>query len=81
LARVILLPPLCDDFFAGREEIEVDGGTIFALVRMLDAMAPGFGEAAEERAAIALNGQVLADWTTHISAGDEVLFVPKLAGG
>ncbi|PLK26452.1 MoaD/ThiS family protein [Novosphingobium sp. TH158] len=81
MPRAILLPPFSVEFFAGRELVEAPGATIFALVRALDGMAPGFAEAAEARAAIAVNGQVVGDWTTRLEPSDEVLFVPKVAGG
>lgn len=81
MARVILLPPFAGEFFGGRGEMEADAGNLFALVRALDAQAPGFAEAAEGRAAIAINGQAIGDWTTVLAASDEVMFVPKVAGG
>jgi molybdopterin converting factor small subunit len=81
LARVILLPPFAGEFFGGCGEMEVDAGSLFALVRVLGAQAPGFAEAVEVSAAIAINGQAIGDWTTALSAEDEVMFVPKVAGG
>ncbi|MEJ6008381.1 MoaD/ThiS family protein [Novosphingobium aquae] len=81
MARVILLPPFAGEFFGGRGEMEVDAGSLFALVRALDAEAPGFAEAVEGRAAIAIGGVVAGDWTTALKPDDEVMFVPKVAGG
>lgn len=81
MARVILLPPFAGEFFGGRGEMELDAGNLFALVRALDAEAPGFAEAVEGRAAIAVNGQAVGDWTTALAARDEVMIVPKVAGG
>lgn len=81
MARVILLPPFAGEFFGGRGEMEVEAGNLFALVRALDAEAPGFAEAVEGRAAIAIGGVVAGDWTTALSAEDEVMIVPKVAGG
>lgn len=81
MARVILLPPFAGEFFGGRGEMEVAAGTLFALVRALDAMAPGFAEAMEGQAAIAIGGVVAGDWTTVLNPDDEVMIVPKVAGG
>jgi molybdopterin converting factor small subunit len=81
LARVILLPPFAGDYFGGRAEMKVEAGNLFALVRALEAQAPGFAEAVEGGAAIAIGGVVTGDWTTALSAEDEVMIVPKVAGG
>lgn len=81
MARVILLPPFAGDWFGGRGEMEVKAGNLFALVRALDTLAPGFAEAAEAGAAIAINGSAVGDWTTALASDDEVMFVPKVAGG
>ncbi|MCW1403768.1 MoaD/ThiS family protein [Novosphingobium sp. MW5] len=80
MAKVILLPPYAGDWFGGRGEWDVKAANIFALVRALDALAPGFAEAAES-AAVAINGTVAGDWTTPLGEGDEVMIVPKVAGG
>ena len=81
MARVVLLDPFAARFFGGREEVEVAADTVFALVRALDVLAPGFAVAAEEGAAIALDGVALADWGTALATDSEVLFVPRVAGG
>ncbi len=81
MARAIITAPFSAEFFGGREDHVVDAPTIFALIRSLDGMAPGFAQAAEERAAIAVNGIAVADWTKRLEADDEVLFVQRIAGG
>ncbi len=81
MARVILLPPFAGDWFGGRGEVEVAATNLFALVRALDALAPGFAEAAEVGGAIAINGTAVGDWTTALADTDEVMFVPRVAGG
>lgn len=81
MARVILLPPFAGLLPGEGDELTVPGATIFALVRALDERAPGFAEVAELGAAIAVNGLAVADWTTRLDDDDEVLFVPKVAGG
>lgn len=82
MARAVLLPPFAAQWFGGREEIDVPGAAnVFALVRALDAEAPGFAAAAEKRAAIAVNGSATSNWSMRLGEGDEVLFVPRVAGG
>ncbi len=82
MAKALFLPPYPAQWFAGREEIAVPGAaTVFALVRALDAQAPGFADMAQRRAVVAVNGQAIADWSMRLDEADEVLFVPKIAGG
>lgn len=82
MAKAVLLPPFPAQWFAGREEVDVPGAaSIFALVRALDRQAPGFGAIAEKRAAVAVNGSAIGDWSMRLEDGDEVLFVPRIAGG
>ncbi len=81
MAKAVITAPFSAEFFGGREDHLVDAPTIFALIRGLDLAAPGFAQAAEERAAIAVNGVAVADWTTRLESGDEVLFVQRIAGG
>lgn len=80
MAKVILLPPFAGDWFGGRGDVEVEAANLFALVRALDALSPGFAEAAEG-AALAVNGAVAGDWTTPLGPSDAVMIVPKVAGG
>ena len=82
MPKALFLPPYPVQWFVGRDEIVVPAvASIFALVRALDTRAPGFAEMAERRAAVAVNGQAVADWSMRLTEADEVLFVPKIAGG
>ncbi len=81
MAKVILTPPFTAEFFGGRDELEVAADTVFALVRALDAIAPGFAAAADNRAAIAVNGVAITAWDTPLNPASEVLFVVRIAGG
>lgn len=81
MAKAVITAPFSAEFFSGREDHAIAAPTIFALIRQLDGMAPGFAQAAEERAAIAVNGVAVGDWTTQLEVSDEVLFVPRIAGG
>lgn len=80
MARVVLLDPFARLCPQGAET-QIDALNVFALVRALDALAPGFAEAVELDAAVAVDGVAVADWTTRLEASSEVLFVPKVAGG
>jgi molybdopterin converting factor small subunit len=81
VAKVILTPPFTYEFFGGRDELDVAAGNVFALVRALDTLSPGFAEAAQLRAAIAVNGVAITAWDTPLNEGSEVLFVARIAGG
>jgi len=81
LAKVILTPPFGKEFFGGQDELEVVAGNVFALVHALDAIGPGFADAANRRAAIAVNGVTITAWDTPLDGSSEVLFVVRIAGG
>ena len=79
--RVTLLEPFAREFFGGETELECEARNLFALVRALDAKAPGFAEAVEQRAAVAVDGVHVADWSASLAGVGEVLIVPRIAGG
>ncbi|MEP7221719.1 MAG: hypothetical protein ABI673_03515 [Novosphingobium sp.] len=81
MARVVLTPPFGTRFFGGRDHLDIDAGNVFALVRALDGLAPGFADEAGSRAAIAVNGTAITAWDTRLNADSEVLFVLRIAGG
>jgi len=75
------MPPFDTEFFAGRDALDIPAGTVFALVRALDAIGPGFAAKAESRVAFAVDGLLVTDWSTPLTAQSEVLLVPRVAGG
>jgi molybdopterin converting factor small subunit len=79
LAHVVLTAP----FDAEYPELDGDApaATLFELVRRLDARAPGFARAAEERALFAVDGIAVADWSAALPDGAEVLVIARIAGG
>jgi len=81
MAQVILPADAARDWFGGAEEIAADGGTVYAVVRALDALAPGFAEVARRRYVLAVDGVLASDWSTPVGPGSQVLVVGKVAGG
>ena len=81
MARVVPTAPFDTQFFGGETGFDVPAGDLFELVRRLDARAPGFAAAVEERGLIAVDGQAAADWSAALRADAEVLVVPRIAGG
>lgn len=81
MARIVPMPPFDAEFFGGRDALDVPAGTIFELVRALDAIGPGFAAKAETRIAFAVDGALVTDWSLPLTAESEVLLVPRLAGG
>ena len=75
------LEPFASQFFSGAEPLEIAAGNLFALVSALDGLAPGFAEAAELRAAFAVDGVAWADWTAPLPPEAEVMLFPRVAGG
>jgi sulfur-carrier protein len=81
LARVTIMPPLASEFFGGTNSIEVDAGSVFELVGVLDRRNPGFAEVADVRVAFAVDDVLMTDWATPLSRNSEVLLVPRVGGG
>jgi molybdopterin converting factor small subunit len=81
LALVVVTAPLNGEFPGGAREFELDAGSVFELVRKLDAMSPGVADFIETNVSIALDGEVISDWSTALVAASEVMLVPHIAGG
>jgi molybdopterin synthase sulfur carrier subunit len=81
LAKVALMPPFAGEFFGGRTEVEAEGANLYSLIEALDRIAPGFGEAAEGRAAIGVDGAVCGDWSAPLASDAQVTVFPRVAGG
>ncbi len=81
MARVILPADAARTWFGGREVIAAGGNTVFAVVRALDAVAPGFADVARRRYVFAVDGVLAGDWSTPVGPEAEVLVVVKVAGG
>lgn len=79
--RIVVLPPFDREFFGGRDVLEIEAGSLLALVDRLDALAPGFAEQAEARAAFAIDGVFAPDWTRRLAGVDEVVLLQRVAGG
>lgn len=81
MARVWLSGASGEGFMPGVEQIEIDADNILRLVRALDRMSPGFAAFIERKVAIAVDGQVVPDWTTTLGQKSEVTLIPRIAGG
>lgn len=81
MARVVVTAPLGGEFPGGAREFDVDAETVFALVRKLDALSPGAAEFIEAQVSIAVDGELIGDWSTPLQRSSEVLLVPHIAGG
>jgi len=82
MARVILPGAVANELFGGREEVEVPGRTLFAVVHALEVQGPGFEERAEGGGlAMAVDGVLAEDWSTPVGPDSEVLVVSRVAGG
>lgn len=75
------MPPFDREFFGGKDRLDLDAPTLFALVGILDAEAPGFAEIAEARAAFAVDGVFTHDWTRSLAGVVEVVLLQRVAGG
>lgn len=78
---MIVAAPLNGEFPGGAREFEVAAGSVFELVRQLDALSPGVAEFIEAKVSIAVDGELIGDWSTALIAASEVMLVPHIAGG
>lgn len=74
------MPPFDKEFF-GADRLELDAANLFGLVRRLDALAPGFADIADVRAAFAVDGTYAADWSVPLAGAREVILLPRVGGG
>jgi len=75
------MPPFDREFFGGRDRLELEAPNLFGLVRKLDALAPGFADIAEVRAAFAIDGVFTPDWTRSTAEAAEVVLLQRVSGG
>jgi molybdopterin converting factor small subunit len=76
LARVVIAAPLRGEL-AAPGEFEVEAADLFEL----EAREPGIADYIEARVSIAVDGELVADWSTPLGAASEVMLVPHIAGG
>ena len=75
------MPPFEREFFGGHDRLELEADTLFGLVRKLDAIAPGFADIAEVRAAFAIDGVFAPNWSSPLAGAAEVILLPRVSGG
>ena len=81
MALVVVTAPLNGEFPGGAREFQLDASNVFELVRKLDALSPGVAEFVEANVSIAVNGELIGDWSTPLTVSSEVMLVPHIAGG
>ncbi len=81
MARLTILSPLDAEFFGGTTVMTMSAVSIFDLVRRLGDISPGFADVADVRAAFAVEGVIVSDWSAPICGDPEVLMVPRIGGG
>ena len=75
------MPPFDNEFFGGRDRLDLEARNLFGMVRELDAQAPGFGDIAGVRVQFAIDGVVVPDWSTSLVGATEVIVLPRVGGG
>lgn len=81
MVRVVVMPPFDNEFFGGKDRLEIEASNLFGAVRELGKLGPGFAEIAEVRATLAVDGVVTADWSTPLTEASEVIVLPRVGGG
>ena len=82
MAKVVLPASVGQQFAGGETEFEIDGATVRAVIRALDARHPGLGAAIEDGMAIAIDGEIFQDpYLEPVAADSELYILPKIGGG
>lgn len=81
MARVIITPAVAALSPGLPAETQVDAGNLHQLVARLDDAFPGSSAILVNRAALAIDGIVTADWSSRLSPDSEVMVVVKISGG
>ena len=81
MARLVVTAPLRGEFPLAAGALEIEAGSVFALVRELEQRSPGITEFIEAKVSIAVDGKLVSDWSTSLTRSSEVLLVPHIAGG
>lgn len=81
MAKVVVTAALRGEVSLAAGELEIDAANLFDLVRQLEIESPGLGEFIQANVAVAIDGVLVADWSTPLMADSEVLLVPHIAGG
>jgi molybdopterin synthase sulfur carrier subunit len=78
--RIVVMPPFDREFFDG-DRLDLTATNLFDLVERLDERAPGFAEIARIRAAFAIDGVLMTDWSSPLAGASEVILLPRIGGG
>ena len=90
MAVKVRIPTPLQKLTDGKDEVEVEPGTVISLINNLDKRFPGMGERISEGGRIRrfiniyLNDEdirFLKNEETEVKDGDEVSIVPAIAGG
>ena len=81
MARVTISGSFCAEFLGEVSALDLPATSPFHLLRLLDGQFPGLGEHLEARAALAVDGVLVSDWTQALLPDAEVLLLPRVAGG
>ncbi len=75
------MPPFDKEFFGGKDRLDLEAANVFAMVRELDKLAPGFAAQADVRVAFAIDGVLAPDWSSSLAQATEVILLPRVGGG
>lgn len=85
---LVIIPATLRDLCGGSPQVEVEGATVGAVLRALDAQCPGFyGRVVEEgrlrpELAFAVDGEVVPlGLHDTVTQGTEITIVPAIGGG
>ncbi len=79
---IVEIPSALQAHCGGDRRVEVETGSVRAVVAALDASYPGFKALLGEEIAVAIDGEVVQEpWFEPVPAGSELHFLPAISGG
>ncbi len=82
MSCTVSVPSRLQSHVDGQTTLEVEAGTVRAVIRAIEARYPGFEERLGDKFAVAIDGEMVADPLFEpVPDGSEVHFLPALAGG
>ncbi len=79
---VVEIPSALRPHCGGDRRVEIEAGTVRAVVSALDGKYPGFKTLLGEDIAVAIDGEILHEpWFESVPAGSELHFLPPVSGG
>jgi sulfur-carrier protein len=82
MPKVVISGIAARRFTGGQSEVEVEADTVRRMITELEQRFPGLGRQIDESMAVSIDGEIFQDaYLQPLSAGSEIVLIPKIGGG